>query len=97
MNKETTENWTERDVIERWQQLCKLPSLVERYATGKTESSAETEVAQNIIQTWRDRLMDISWYMRMLNEYLARKANAEDNCKGRFWEGRFKSQALLAR
>ncbi|MEH6346711.1 MAG: hypothetical protein V7785_16580 [Bermanella sp.] len=39
--------------------------------------------------------MDISWFIGRLNESISRQANYEDRCTVRFWEGRFKSQALL--
>ena len=56
--------------------------------------SSELEMVKNTIKTYRNRLSDLSWFMKCLNEHIARQANKEANCKGHFWESRFKSQAL---
>ena len=95
VNESEAESLSPEEVCSRWNQLYSLPPIVERWLSGQITSDVERDVALDIINHWRARLMDISWFMRCLNEYIARKANKEDDCKGRFWEGRFKSQALL--
>lgn len=86
---------SDREVAERWTQLFSGHVLVQRYLGGASLDNAERDVVSRMLEECRARLGDISWFMRCLNENIARKANAEDGCKGRFWEGRFKSQALL--
>jgi len=83
------------EVIERWNVFFTLPVLISRFLKGECTTSAELLVVDEIIEKWRSRLMDISWFMRILNEFIARQSNREDKVTGRFWEGRFKSQALL--
>jgi REP element-mobilizing transposase RayT len=95
VDKDSADNWADMDVIQHWHQLFKGNLLSQRLVQGEELSKPEQQVLSECVQLWRERLMDISWYMRCLNEYIARQANQEDNCTGRFWEGRFKSQALV--
>jgi REP element-mobilizing transposase RayT len=85
---------TAEEVVTRWTAMFSVPPVVARWQKG-VALEAESRLALAMIQRWRERLYDVSWFMKCLNEHLARRANAEDNCSGRFWESRFKSQALL--
>ena len=94
-NRQQVLGWSDDEVIERWTRLFKGPVLVQNYQQGVSLTKIQRLALSRIVAVWRSRLYDISWFMRCLNEYIARRANAEDECRGRFWEGRFKSQALL--
>ncbi len=89
-----TKQWTDREVIERWANLFPK-SIAASAVAGQSLTPAQRNAIDLQVDTWRERLSDISWFMRCINEPLARLANQEDGCTGRFWEGRFKSQALL--
>jgi REP element-mobilizing transposase RayT len=95
LNRESAQTLTLDDVVERWGSEHKLPSLIQRWQTQQLSSHAEEEKCLEIIETWRERLWSLSWFMKELNFDIACRANREDNCTGHFWESRFKSQALL--
>ena len=98
VDKDQAEGWSIEEVLTRWHKLHKGTLLTQRYMQkGERDKLTDSELFA-ITETagiYRQRLYDISWFMRHLNESIARQANKEDNCTGRFWEGRFKSQALL--
>ena len=95
VDRRRVQRWSDDEVIERWTRLFHGPLLVQRRLAGESLTTAESATVKEIAAIWRNRLHDISWFMRCLNEHIARRANAEDECTGRFWEGRFKSRALL--
>jgi hypothetical protein len=88
--------WSAREVATRW--LTLFPRHHD--LRGATMPPAEREIlaladCPERIAQLRRRLSSLSWFMGRLNEFIARAANKEDRVKGRFWEARFKCQALL--
>ena len=91
----STDNWNEKQVLTYWSSLCNPIALCQRYLAGEDLSKAELDMVFIKTDEYRKRLMSISWFMKLLNEYIARSSNIEDKVTGHFWESRFKSQALL--
>lgn len=91
----STYDWSEKQVLVYWSQLCQLPLICEKFINGEPQSKAELEVVYQQTDVYRKRLMSISWFMKLLNEHIAKTANQEDKVTGSFFESRFKSQALL--
>jgi REP element-mobilizing transposase RayT len=82
------------EVMDRWCAMFKGPLLVQRYRDGENLKPFERSTVSDIVNVWRSKLASISWFMRCLNQPIARQANREDKCTGKFWESRFTSQAL---
>jgi REP element-mobilizing transposase RayT len=95
VDSEQVKNWTTLDVLSRWHKLFKGTLLTRKYQREQSLTKFEMAIVEETAQVYKQRLIDISWFMRALNEPIARQANKEDKCTGHFWEGRFKSQALL--
>ena len=94
LNPSETDTWSDDEVLQRWTSLFRGPLLVQRYRAGVSLSAAELDTVRESAAVYRTRLGSLSWFMKCLNEPIARQANAEDHCTGHFWEARFHSQAL---
>ncbi len=87
--------WSDEEVALRWLKVFPGRRLDEQLAEP-TDSDVERLAADaERIAVVRRRLSDISWFMRALSEPIARLANKQDECTGRFWEGRFRAQRIV--
>lgn len=95
LNTSRAKAWNDQDVVNHWCRLFSGNEHSRAFCSGEPMTATGEKYIRTMLPVWRERLSNLSWFMRCLNEYIARKANEEDECSGRFWEGRFKSQALL--
>lgn len=87
--------WPAEEVARRWVELFSGPDWLITAAKRPHWSKEERAALALRVAKYRQRLSSLSWFMRCLNEQIARRANKEDDVTGHFWQGRFKSQALL--
>ena len=85
------DGWDDEAVAARWVRL--FPPREDSNTARHLKQTLLMAQPERLLRI-RSRLSDLSWLMKCLAEPIARAANGEDGCKGRFWEGRFKAQVL---
>ncbi len=95
LNDDVAARWSDEDVVRRWARLYP-PRGKDRQPLEVSEAWVREKTNNDAwVQQTRERLNSLSWFMKCLKEPLARLANREENCRGTFWEARFKSIAIL--
>ena len=91
----TAAAWSDEEVARRW--LAVYPPRTANLSKPKIAKMLVDEIVKDekLVAKYRQRLQDLGWFMKALKEPLARMANKEDDCKGTFWESRYKSIAIL--
>ena len=93
----TPATWSMDEVIQRWLCVFKGPEMIQQYLKGKKLHLVELDLVEEIVDTWRERLGDLSWFMKLLNEPIARQANKENDCTGHFWDRFYAPRQRLLR
>jgi hypothetical protein len=84
IDEEKAKQWTMTDVLMRWHRIHKGTLLTKQYCNSERLAKPLLDEVNATAEVYRKRLMKISWFMGYINESIARAANQEDNCTGRF-------------
>jgi hypothetical protein len=89
VDKDKAMSWSDKQVVGRWHRLHIGTLLSQKFMRNELLSESESESEwislKETIAIYRQRLYDISWFMASLSEPIARQANKEDGCTGRFY------------
>ncbi len=75
---------SDKAIVIRWHKLFKGNWISQKFTEGEPLNESEQLILNEHVAKYRERLADISWFMRVLNEDIARRANKEDNCTDGF-------------
>ena len=92
---DVVETWSDEEVALRWLRLFPGKRLEEHLGEPTDADLEQVLNTPGRVALLRKRLSDVSWFMKSLSEPIARLANKQDECTGRFWEGRFKAQKIV--
>ncbi|MGC1718339.1 MAG: hypothetical protein WA746_05080 [Isosphaeraceae bacterium] len=95
LDPDVAKRWSNDDVVRRWARLSP-PRDKYRQPTPVSDGWVKSQRKDSRwVATARERLQSLSWFMKCLKEPLSRLANREEQTRGAFFEGRFKSVAIL--
>ncbi|MFN5436447.1 MAG: transposase [Planctomyces sp.] len=93
---DVVQEWSDEEVARRWLMLCPERRDENRRPMEPTEFEINRIVNnKEKLASLRSRLSDISWWMRLLCQHIAQRANREDGEVGKFWQARYRAVRLL--
>ena len=95
LDPDVAQGWSDEDVVRRWGRLFPPRDKVRQVAPVSEEWVQARLKDARWVATVRERLQSLSWFMKCLKEPLSRLANREEQTRSAFFEGRFKSVAIL--
>jgi len=93
---DVVETWSDEEIARRWCRLCPAKKCADRssYEPSPAEIAMIVNCPERLAEV-RLRLSDISWWMRILCQKIAIRANMEDGELGKFWQSRYRAVRLL--